>query len=142
MFLGGKDQLLVSKMVYLHTGLGKTAFVPRAELAEAGANAIATAAEHANKAYELNGSEKVTFSDIATSLTKITGESIGYISPKVHEFEETMKSFGVPSEYIGMMISFGLGIAAGAFDAPNSDLESLLGRSSMRTSDFLTQVYG
>ncbi|WP_215224024.1 SDR family oxidoreductase [Echinicola shivajiensis] len=141
MFLGAKEQLLASKMVYLPTGEGKTAFVPRSELAEIGANVLADAAAHENKIYELNGTEKVTFAQVAKYLSEILGETISYVSPEVEEFERNMEANGVPAEYIGMMTIFGLGIAEGVFDAPDSDLEKLLGRSSLAIVEFLSQVY-
>ncbi|WP_186755190.1 SDR family oxidoreductase [Echinicola salinicaeni] len=141
MFLGPKEQLMASKVVYLPTGEGKTAFVPREELAEIGANVLADAAIHENKIYELNGTDKVTFAQVAKYLSEITGEKISYISPEVREFESTMKANGVPAEYIGMMTIFGLGIADGVFDAPNSDLKKLLGRSSLPMVKFLSQIY-
>lgn len=141
MFLGTKDQLQASKMVYLPAGKGKTAFVPRIELAEAGANALVNPPAHINKVYELNGSEKVTFGQVAEYLSEILGEAIAYISPEVAEFEQTMKQYGVPAEYIGLMTVFGLAIADGVFDSPSSDLEGLLGRKSLSTAAFLKQVY-
>ena len=86
MFLGTKDQLMGSKTVLLPTGEGKTSFVPRINLAEAGANALANPEVHENAVYELNGSEKSTFREIAQYLSEITGESIAYVSPDVAEF--------------------------------------------------------
>ncbi|WP_419211748.1 SDR family oxidoreductase [Maribacter sp. X9] len=141
MFLGDKKQVLGSKTVYLPTGTGKTAFVPRIELAEIGANVLADPEQHANKTYELNGSHKITFGEIATELSNITGEPIAYVSPEVEVFEKTMQGYGVPAEYIGMMSSFGQGIADGVFDSPSSDLESLLGRTSQPVPEFLKEVY-
>ena len=141
MFLGTKDQLLGSKMVYLPTSEGKTAFVPRVELAETGAIILADAASHVNKIYELNGSEKVTFAQVAKYLSEITGETISYESPDVKDFEKTMNANGVPAAYIGMMTNFGLAIADDVFDSQNSDLEYLLGRSSLSAHKFLSQVY-
>ena len=141
MFLGAKDQLLAGKMVFLPTMEGKTAFVPRTELAEIGALTLADAATHENKIYELNGSDKVTFSEVSKHLSEITGEAISYMSPSIEDFEKTMNKNGVPEEYISMMAAFSLAIAEGVFDAPSSDLEQLLGRSSLSTLKFLSQVY-
>lgn len=142
MFLGDKKQLLSSKAVYLPTGTGKTAFVPRTQLAEIGAKVLANPEQHANKTYELNGSHKITFGEIAQALSKITGVDIAYVSPEVEVFETTMEQHGVPAEYIGMMSNFGQAIADGVFDSPTSDLEDLLGRTSQPVPEFLKQVYG
>jgi NAD(P)H dehydrogenase (quinone) len=141
MFLGGKEQLLGSKTVFLPTGNGKTAFVARIELAEAAANILAKPELHVNKTYEFNGSEKVSFAEVATYLSGITKENIAYVSPQPKEFEETLKKFGVPDQYIGMMLVFGLAIADGSFDTTQNDLETILGRRTQRVEDFLKQVY-
>lgn len=142
MFLGSKEQLLASKTVFLPTGSGKTAFVARIELAEAAANLLAKPEAHINKTYEFNGSEKVSFAEVAGYLSDITGESIAYVSPQVNVFEETLKKYGVPDEYIGMMTVFGLAIADGTFNTNQNDLENILGRKTLRVEDFLKQVYG
>lgn len=141
MFLGGKEQILASKTAYLPTGNGKTAFVPKIELAEAGANVLAQPSEHQNTAYEMNGSDKVSFSQVAAHLSDITGESIAYVSPEVGDFEQTMTQYGVPAELIGMTTAFSLAIADGVFDTTHSDLEKLLGRPSLSAAEFLAQVY-
>lgn len=141
MFLGSKEQLLASKSVFLPTGSGKTAFVARTELAEAAAILLAQADAHTNNVYEFNGSEKTSFAQVAHYLSNITGESIAYVSPQIKDFEETLKQFGVPAEYIGMMTVFGLAIADGSFDTTATDLEKILGRKTERVEDFLKKVY-
>ncbi|MCB0633695.1 MAG: SDR family oxidoreductase [Saprospiraceae bacterium] len=142
MFLGTKEQLLAGKTVFLPTGSGRTAFVSRAELAEAGAKLLARPSAHVNKIYELNGNEKITFAQIAGYLSEISGQEIGYVSPDVKTFEDTLTKYGVPAEYIGMMTVFGLAIADGVFDAPTTDLDKILGRKSQPVAEFLRTVYG
>ncbi len=142
MFVGEKAQLLNSKTVYLPTGEGKTAFALRDELAEAGANVLSSIDQHVNKTYVLNGQAAVSFAEIASMLSDILDEKIGYHSPSVPEFQETMKSIGLPEEIIGMTVGFSLGIAAGEFDDEGKDLQTLLGREPMKLASFLQQVYG
>ena len=141
MFLGSRDQLLASKTVFLPAGTGKTAFVPRHELAEAAAKLLQYPEEHANRVYEMNGSRAVDFAEIATSLSTILESSIPYVSPDAELFAQTMSAHGVPAEYIGMMQAFGAGIASGAFEPNHTDLELVLGRKSMPIDSFLKQVY-
>ena len=142
MFLGSKEQVLGSKVVYLPTGEGRTAFVARQDLAEAGANALAHPAQRMNGAYELNSNEKVSFQEVADALSATLAEFIAYVSPTPEDFAHTMNQHGVPAEAIGMMSAFGVAIADGVFDAPFSDLETLLGRKPLPVSDYLKQVYG
>ncbi len=141
MFLGNRGQLLESKSVFLPTGSGKTAFIPRTELAEAGAIMLTAPAGHANKTYELSGSEKVTFEQIAGYLSDTLGETITYVSPDVKEFESTLTSLGVPADIIGMISVFSLGIADGVFDTPKSDIEAILGRKTQSVASFIENIY-
>lgn len=64
MFLGEKAQVLQNKTVYLPTGKGKTAFVPRIDLAESGAIMLSNPEPHLNKIYDFNGSELTTFEQV------------------------------------------------------------------------------
>lgn len=141
MFLGSREQLMTSKHVFLPAGEGKTAFVPRVELAEAAANILADIGPHVNKIYELNGSEGVTFGQVAGYLSDITKTPFQYTSPDVKTFEETLKGFGVPAEYIGMMTVFGVAIADGVFDTGATDLEKILGRKTQPVDEFLSDIY-
>ncbi len=141
MFMGTKEQLLNSKNVFLPAGSGKTAFVARTELAEAGANVLANPTQNENKIYELNGSVKVTFEEIATYLSDIFGENIGYVSPNADDFKATLTKLGVPAEYIGLMTVFSLGIAEGLFDSSTTDLEQILGRKTQPIATFLKEAY-
>lgn len=142
MFLGSKEQLLGSKTVFLPTGEGKSAFVTREDLAEAGARIIERADQHINQVYTLNGSEEISFAQVATYLSNVLDENIAYVSPSIPEFEKTLSSFEVPAEIIGMMTMFSLGIADGEFEGSRHDLEQIIGRKSTSVEAFISSVYG
>lgn len=141
LFLGAKEQLLQSKTVYQPTGHGKTAFVPRQDFAEAEANILANPQPHVNKTYEFNGSEAITFAQIAEILSETTGEKIAYISPDAKEFEQTLAGHGVPAPIIALVSSFGQGIANGEFDHKTNDLEKILGRKTTPAAEVIKQAY-
>ncbi|WP_108425529.1 SDR family oxidoreductase [Flagellimonas amoyensis] len=141
MFLGSKEQLLQSKTIYLPTGNGKTAFVPREDFAEAEANILAAPSNYENKVLEFNGSEQTSFEEVSKILTKALGHPIAYVSPEVGEFEQTMASYQLPEEIIGMLVMFSLGIANGEFEQKTDDLENVLGRKTTPISTFLEEVF-
>ncbi|WP_127136664.1 SDR family oxidoreductase [Flagellimonas oceanensis] len=141
MFLGEKEQLLQSKTIYLPTGSGKTSFVPREDFAEAEANIFANPAPYENKILEFNGSEQISFEEVAKILTKTLSEPIEYVSPEVDEFKQTMASYQLPEDIIEMLTMFSLGIADGEFNQKSDDLESVLGRKTKSITDFLKAVY-
>ena len=129
-----------SKTLFLPTGEGRTSFVPRIELAEAGARALLQ--DKPKEIYELNGHEAVNFGEIAGFLSDILGTPISYVSPDISQFKQALAERGAPEGYIGMMAMFSQGIVDEVFNAHYSDLEELLGRKSLPIADFLRQVYG
>jgi len=141
MFLGEKEQLLQSKTIYLPTGSGKTSFVPREDFAEAEANILADPSQYENKVLEFNGSEQISFEEVAEILSKTLSEPIGYVSPEVDGFKQTMASYQLPKDIIDMLTMFSLGIADGEFDQETGDLESVLGRKTQPIAGFLKTVY-
>ena len=137
MFLG--EQVLESG-IYFPAGEGQAAYVSRTDLAEATAN-ILISDGHENKEYATNNIENYSMKDIAESLSKISGKEINYLNPNSEEYAETLKSAGVPAEYIGMFVGFAEAIKQGEFQTDLSDLEKLLGRKPANLNDFLKQVY-
>tara|TARA_R110000868_G_scaffold118253_1_gene313773 strand:+ start:4712 stop:5605 length:894 start_codon:yes stop_codon:yes gene_type:complete len=141
MFIGDKNQLLKTKTIYLPTGNGLTAFVPREDFAEAEAIILLNLNNYTNKILEFNGSEKVSFSEIAEILSKISKEPIQYISPEDAGFRVKMKEIGLPTYIIDMLSMFSLGIANGEFDQETTDLETVLGRKTQSLVNFLNEIY-
>jgi len=141
MFIGDKKQLLQTKAIYLPTGTGRTAFVPREDLAEAEANILLNPDAYINTTLAFNGSEKMSFSEIAEILTGIVQVPIQYSSPDVTAFRIKMAEIGLPSAIIAMLNMFSLGIANGEFDQQTDDLETVLGRKTQSLVSFLKDTY-
>lgn len=141
MMIGNKSQLLKSKTIYLPTANGLASFVPKKDLAEAEVNILLNPSLYSNIILEFNGSEQITFSEIANKLSEIVGEPIHYISPEKIEFEEQMNKFGLPSHIIEILTTFGLAIANGEFDQQSNDIERVLGRKTTSLTEFLQSTY-
>ena len=141
LFIGSKDQLLQSKTVYLPAGDGRVALAPREDLAEAAAIILADPSRYRNQTLSLNGSERVTFGEVATMLGDITDKDISYVSPDREEFRKTMQGYGVPDDAIWMTDVFSTGIAQGEFAGPSDDLEKILGRKTQSLREFFRSAY-
>ena len=141
LFIGDRDQLRQSKTVYLPAQDGRVALAPRADLAEAAAIILSDPRAYRNQTLSLNGSEAVTFGEVADMLSDITGEKINYVSPEREEFRQTMQGYGVPDDAIWMTDIFSTGIAQGEFAGPADDLESILGRKTQSLRDFFRGTY-
>ena len=141
MFLGEKEQLLQSKTIYLPTGHGQTSFVPREDFAEAEANILADPSKYENKTLEFNGSEQTSFKEVSKLLTEILEEPIGYVSPEVNVFKQTMAAYQMPEDITAMLAMFSLGIANDEFDQQTNHLEAVLGRKTTPIKEFLEKEY-
>lgn len=137
-FLG--EQLLQTGIAYFPAGDGRVSFTSRTDMAEAAA-ATLTGEGHENKVYDITNSTAVSFSEIASEVSKASGKSITYVSPTQEEYIKTLSSAGVPMEYVGMFAGFAEGFKQGEFDQTNSLIETLIGRKPLTVSQFLTQVY-
>ncbi|MES2239190.1 MAG: SDR family oxidoreductase [Bacteroidota bacterium] len=137
MFLG--EQVLESG-IYFPAGEGQAAYVSRADLAEAAAAVLITEG-HENKEYSMNNVANYSMKNIADILREITNKKVNYINPTSEEYAATLKSAGVPEEYIGMFVGFAEAIKQEEFKVLTTDLEKLLGRKPTSLADFLKQVY-
>jgi NAD(P)H dehydrogenase (quinone) len=138
MFMG--TEVIKTGMIFLPAGSGKTSFASREDLAQAGATLL-TSAGHEGKVYELGGTESVSFDDIATTLSELSGKEIRYISPSPEEFIAQLKSFGLADELIQGATTFCVAISQGEFDFQSTDLEHILGRTPQSVKEFLKGAY-
>jgi NAD(P)H dehydrogenase (quinone) len=141
MMLGDKSQLLKTKTIYLPTANGLTSFVPKKDFAEAEVNILLNPSAYANKILEFNGSEQITFSEIAEKISEILKEPIKYISPEIYEFKATLNKFGLPNHVIEILSTFSSAIADGEFDQQSNDLEVVLGRRTASLYEYLETTY-
>lgn len=137
MFLGEK---VLESGIYFPAGEGKAAYVSRNDLAEAAAIVLSSEVNE-NKEYAMNNIENYSMDDVAKTLSTITNKEVPYLNPISEEYAETLKSAGVPVEYIGMFVGFAAAIQQEEFNTESSDLERLLGRKPVSLSEFLKQVY-
>ncbi len=113
--------------VYVPAGNGRTNFIDVADIGEAAAVCLTTPG-HDRTAYELTGSEALTYEQVAVILSAACGRPITYPRPSAKEFKSRMKAAGHDSEFVSVMGSIyaiaKLGMAAGTTD----ELEKLIGR--------------
>jgi len=141
MMIGNKNQLLKTKTIYLPAANGSASFVPKKDLAEAAVNILLNASPYVNKVLELNGSEQMSFSEIAEKVSGILKEPIQYIAPEKSEFEIQMSKFGLPGHIIDILAKFSIAISNREFDQQSDDLEKVLGRKTMPLAEYLKETY-
>ncbi len=137
-FIG--ENVLETGTIYVPAESGRVSSVLRSEMAEAAAT-ILTTEGHAGKEYDFANLEAVSYQEIAQIIAEVTGKEIAYISPSASEYENTLTSFGLPAEVIGIFSSFAVAQAKGELDVVSTDLVELLGRKPMSVRSFLSALY-
>lgn len=138
MFIG--DQVLETGVIYLPAGETKVAFMLRDDMALAGARVLLTEG-HENKVYDITNESAVTFSEIASGISRLTGKAVNYVSPSTEEYIKTLTTAGVPIEFAGFYAGFAEAFKLGEFSLTNNQFEILTGRKPVSVDQFLAQVY-
>lgn len=137
-FLG--EKILESGQIYQPAGDGKTAYILRKDLAEAGA-AILSTEGHENKIYEAYSGTTYSYPEIAKIIGSISGREISYVSPTADDYIKTLTAAGVPMEYAGMFAGFGEATRQGEFADTSNFIETILGRKPVTIEEYLKEVY-
>lgn len=104
-FLGNLNHDLVnSGKIYLPAGNAKFTLVDVGDLAEVAASVLLNLPSHINKAYTLTNNERLTFGEMAETLSGVLGKEIQYISPTLLQFFIKKKKEGMPIMLILVMI--------------------------------------
>ena len=138
MFIG--EQVLETGVIMQPTQNGKSSLVLRQELAEAAA-AVLTSEGHENKTYPLVNNQAISYNEVAESIAQISGKDITYQSPSPEEYQATLKTYGIPDEYIGLFTAFSVAQANGELEMSDNSLEKLIGRKPTTAKEFLTKIY-
>jgi len=114
--------------IFVPAGHGRTSFVDVRDLAEVAAQSLATG-QHLNAAFELTGSEALTYTEVAAILTDVLGRTITYRSPSLLRFIwQKVAREKIKISFVLVMVALytvaKLGKAAGLTDT----LAKLLGR--------------
>ncbi len=106
---------------------GKVAYITRADIAGVLATLL-TQDGHANKTYELTGSEALSIRDIAGALSAARGKTVNVVEVDPMEYAKVLASFGLPEFLVDGLIGMYAAVAAGEYAAVSPDAAALLGR--------------
>ena len=96
--------LVEKKMIYLPAGSAKFTLIDVRDIGAVAAYILTDLSLHINKAYELTCHERLTFSEMAKSLSNILGIHIPYKSPDLISFFLTKRQEKTPTMLILVMI--------------------------------------
>jgi NAD(P)H dehydrogenase (quinone) len=115
---------------------GDAGFTPAARRDYAQALAIAAAdPAHAGQTYELAGTERFTYADLAAEVSRQTGKALPYHDLPGHVYQGILEGFGLPSGFAQMLVDVDLKAGAGWLADDSGALARLLGRPTTRMAD-------
>lgn len=123
--------------VFVPAGRGRTSFVDTRDIAEVAARVL-TEPGHENRAYELTGSEALTYDEIAGILSGVLGREIRYANPSAWRFWRRMRRRGTAPGHVLVMIALYTACRLGLAQRVTPEMERLLGRAPRTFRQFAT----
>ncbi|BCW86937.1 NAD(P)H azoreductase [Alphaproteobacteria bacterium SO-S41] len=127
--------------IYSNTGNGRVAFIDAADIA-ACAYAALTAPAPLNRDFTLTGSERLSYDDVAATLTRATGRTITHTHISTEAMAARFVQRGLP-ELTAQFLAAGYAtIATGAEDRSTADVQTLTGQAPTTFAAFATAHAG
>jgi len=121
--------------VFVPAGRGRTSLVDTRDVAEVAVRAL-TEPGHENRAYELTGSEALSYEAVASILSTQLGREIRYANPSPFRFWRRMRARGVAPGYVLVMIALYTVCRLGLAERVTPEMEALLGRPPRTFREF------
>ncbi|MEU6661993.1 SDR family oxidoreductase [Streptomyces sp. NPDC046821] len=122
-------------------GDGRAAVVAQDDIADAAVAVLRDPAPHTGTAYELTGPEALTLTEVAATITSVTGRPVTYLPETIDEAYASRAGYGAPDWELDAWVSTYTAIADGSLAAATTAIEDLMGHGATSLEDVLrTQV--
>jgi NAD(P)H dehydrogenase (quinone) len=118
-------------------GAGRTSPVAARDVAEVIANILAEPAAHVGKVYELTGPRVEDMNGVAREYSAALGRDVRYVDVPFDEWEERLRSRGLPPHLANHLVTMAHLHAANRYDRLTHDVEKLLGRPATSITDYV-----
>ena len=120
-------------------GQGRVGAVAREDVARAAAAILEDPAVHAGQAYDVTGSETLSFPEVVEIVRETTGRDIRYVDETIPEAYESRRVFGAPDWEVHAWVSTYTAIAQGQLDLVSDTVERLTGRRPLTLRELLAR---
>ncbi len=122
--------------LFIPAGGSRTAFIDTRDIGDVAARVL-TEPGHEGMAYELTGSEALSYDEVAAIMTAELGRPITYSRPSLLAFVRRMRQRGHPWSYIAIMGGLYLTTRLGMADTVVPDAATLLGRPPLTMRQYI-----
>jgi NAD(P)H dehydrogenase (quinone) len=135
-YLAAVPQAVQTGKLYGAAGEGRLAAASRADFAAAAA-AVLTLDDQGGKVYELGGSERLTYTEFARTISEVAGSEVVYQDLPEADYAAALVQAGLPEPVAAMLADADAGIARGELDTSSGDLQALIGRESTPVAEII-----
>jgi NAD(P)H dehydrogenase (quinone) len=131
-FLTGEDGVIRGP-----AGDGRVAAVAQDDIADAAVAVLREPAAHVGATYDLTGPEALTLTQVAETLTAVTGRPVSYHPETIEEAYASRASYGAPGWQVDAWVSTYTAIAAGEMAAVSTAVRDLTGHPARTLTELL-----
>jgi uncharacterized protein YbjT (DUF2867 family) len=124
---------------YASMGDAKVSFLDVRDIGAAAAGILAAPAAHAGKIYELFGPESMTYGEIGSHTSQVTGQPAKYVNIPEEGLRKSMLEMGMPLWQVDALMELQQYYVSGRASAVTDVLSKLLGRSAITLDEFLSE---
>jgi NAD(P)H dehydrogenase (quinone) len=121
---------------------GRVAPISRGDCAVAAVTVLMADGQHAERTYEITGSQALTQHDIALLLTEISGHRVNVIPLSDRKLLWGLGRLGTPKPMARAIVQLGVAVREGYFDVVDSAFETVTGRPPRSLRDVLIEHRG
>jgi NAD(P)H dehydrogenase (quinone) len=131
-FLTGEDGVIRGP-----AGDGRVAAVAQDDIADAAVAVLREPAAHVGAGYDLTGPEALTLTEVAETLTAVTGRPVSYHPETLEEAYASRASYGAPGWQVDAWVSTYTAIAAGEMAGVSTAVRDLTGHPARTLTEVL-----
>jgi uncharacterized protein YbjT (DUF2867 family) len=124
---------------YQSTGDTKITHIDLRDIAAAAANILRSPAQHAEKIYELNGPEALSYAEVAAKISKATGRTVQYVDIPPDAQRKALLDMGMPNFMVTALLELQEYYASSKASRVDGTLESLIHRAPTKMDAFLKE---
>lgn len=131
-----RERIVARDELFVPAGGGETLFVDARDVGEVAAEAFVDPA-HRNRAYDVTGSERMDYDEVARTFSEVLDRAVTYSRPSTISFVRGMVSDGHPLGYVLVMVMVYLPTRLGLPGEPTDTVSTILGRDPSTLREFI-----
>ncbi|MBE0508766.1 MAG: SDR family oxidoreductase [Marinospirillum sp.] len=139
-YTGGLAAALAHGKLLGCAGEGRIASASRADYAAAAAKALTGELPQGSRTYELAGDTAYTLAELATEVSRQTGQNISYQNLSEADYCDALIQVGLPPAFAGLLADSDTGAAKGGLFDDSHQLSQLIGRPTTSLQAAVTEA--